>query len=100
MAVLEALQGSGRRGRTYDPERLSSPQVFLASMVIFLAIAAFVTAILYRQLSKAFSANPGLNALIGGVLLIGILLAIYQVFRLFRKSPGSMPFVPEWLTTI
>jgi MotA/TolQ/ExbB proton channel family len=69
----------------YDPERLSNPQVFVASMVIFLAITAFVAAILYRQISKAFSANPGLNALIIGVLLIGILLAFLQVIRLFRE---------------
>ena len=85
MAVLEALQGAGRGGRQFDPDRLSSPQVFLASMVIFLAITAFVAAILFRQISKAFSANPGLNGLIVGVMLIGILLAIYQVIRLFRE---------------
>ena len=54
-------------------------------MVIFLAITAFMAAILYRQISKAFSANPGLNGLILGVMLIGILLAIYQVIRLFRE---------------
>lgn len=85
MAVLDALQEKGRRGRTYDPDRLSSPQVFLASMVIFLAISAFVSAILFRQIAKAFSANPGLNGLILGVMIVGILLAIYQVIRLFRE---------------
>lgn len=75
-----------RFGRdTYELDRLSSPQVFLLSMVIFLAIAAFVGAILYRQISKAFSANPGLNALIIGVLVIGIILAFLQVIRLFRE---------------
>lgn len=81
-----AARTSKRFGRdTYELDRLSSPQVFLLSMVIFLAIAAFVGAILYRQVSKAFSANPGLNALIVGVMVIGILLAFLQVIRLFRE---------------
>ncbi len=69
----------------FDPHRLSSPQVFLLSMVIFLAIVGFVSAILYRQISSAFSANPGLNGLILGVLVVGILLAFGQVLRLFRE---------------
>jgi hypothetical protein len=86
MAVAAGKQAAKRFARdTYDPNRLSSPQVFLLSMVVFLAIAAFVGAILYRQVSKAFSANPGLNGLIVGVLLIGILLAFLQVIRLFRE---------------
>ncbi|MGB8819524.1 MAG: MotA/TolQ/ExbB proton channel family protein [Rhizobiaceae bacterium] len=86
MAITAGKQAARRFGReTYDPDRLSSPQVFLLSMVIFLAIAAFVGAILYRQVSKAFSANPGLNGLIVGVLIIGIILAILQVMRLFRE---------------
>lgn len=54
-------------------------------MVIFLAIAGFVAAILTRQISSAFSTNPGLNGLILGVLVVGILLAFGQVVRLFRE---------------
>src|SRR5690606_11354736 len=69
----------------YDPYRLSSPQVFLLSMLVFLAIVAFIAAILTRQISSAFATNPGLNGLILGVLLIGILLAFLQVARLFRE---------------
>lgn len=69
----------------YDPHKLSSPQVFLLSMLVFLAIAGFVAAILYRQISGAFSTNPGLNGLIVGVLVVGILLAFLQVIRLFRE---------------
>ena len=86
MELFSAAKSGNRLGNDpYDPERLSSPQVFVASMVIFLAITAFVAAILYRQISKAFSANPGLNALIVGVLTIGVLLAFLQVLRLFRE---------------
>ncbi|MEO3389171.1 MotA/TolQ/ExbB proton channel family protein [Mesorhizobium sp. CAU 1741] len=69
----------------YDPRNLSSPQVFLFSMLIFLAIAGFVVAILYRQISSAFQTNPGLNGLILGVLAVGILLVFGQVLRLFRE---------------
>jgi MotA/TolQ/ExbB proton channel family len=72
-------------GSAYDPDRLSSPQVFLLSMLVFLAISAFVIAILYRQVSVAFSSNPGLNGLIVGVLIVGILLSFTQVIRLFRE---------------
>jgi hypothetical protein len=70
---------------SYDPHRLSSPQVFLLSMLVFLAIVGFITAILYRQVSAAFVTNPGLNGLIIGVLVVGILLAFVQVVRLFRE---------------
>lgn len=87
MQIFDRFKSGTKLGSaTYDPDRLSSPQVFLASMVIFLALTAFLAAILYRQIAKAFSANPGLNALIIGVLLIGILLAFLQVIRLFRET--------------
>ena len=69
----------------YDPHKLSSPQVFLLSMLVFLAIVAFIAAILTRQISPAFVTNPGLNGLIVGVLVVGILLAFAQVVRLFRE---------------
>ena len=53
--------------------------------VIFLFIVAFIAAILTRQISSAFTTNPGLNGLIIGVLAVGILLAFAQVGRLFRE---------------
>ncbi|PBB92395.1 flagellar motor protein MotA [Mesorhizobium sp. WSM3864] len=81
------LRSFGRRSDVlvYDPHKLSSPQVFLLTMVIFLVIVAFIAAILTRQISTAFSSNPGLNGLIIGVLAVGILLAFAQVGRLFRE---------------
>ena len=79
--------GGGRRSDVlrYDPHKLSSPQVFVLTMVIFLAIVAFIAAILTRQIQTAFVTNPGLNGLIVGVLVVGILLAFVQVGRLFRE---------------
>ena len=41
--------------------------------------------VLYKQIIQAFFANPGLNALIGVVLLIGIVLAFRQVIRLYPE---------------
>jgi hypothetical protein len=79
--ALSGIFGS----REYDPHKLSSPQVFLATMVIFLILAAFVALILSRQVINAFSSNPGLNGLIVGVLVTGIILAFNQVMRLFKE---------------
>ena len=85
MTWLRSMDGGLAGSRQYDPHKLSSPQVFLLSMLVFLAITGFVAAILYRQISSAFTTNPGLNGLILGVLVVGILLAFNQVIRLFRE---------------
>ncbi|HVB89530.1 MAG TPA: flagellar motor protein MotA, partial [Beijerinckiaceae bacterium] len=68
-----------------DPYRLSSPHIYLLRIVVFLVLIGFVALILYRQIRTAFMANPGLNALIIGVLFIGIVLALRQVWRLFPE---------------
>jgi hypothetical protein len=68
-----------------DPFKLSSPRIFLVRMLVFLILCALVMVVLYRQIWAAFLANPGLNALILGVLLIGIALAFRQVIRLFPE---------------
>ena len=68
-----------------EPQNLSSPKIFLVGMTVFLAIVGFVALILYRAIAIAFDANPGLNALIFGVLLVGAVFAYRQVFRLFRE---------------
>lgn len=65
--------------------KLSSPRIFLVRMLVFLVLCALVCVILYKQIWTAFLANPGLNALIGGVLLIGTLLAFRQVLRLYPE---------------
>src|SRR5262249_54370094 len=68
-----------------DPFKLSSPRIFLVRMLVFLILCALVVVVLNRQIWGAFLANPGLNALIIGVLLIGIALAFRQVIRLFPE---------------
>jgi hypothetical protein len=54
-------------------------------MLVFLVLCALVMVVLYRQIIQAFFANPGLNALIGMVLLVGIILAFRQVIRLYPE---------------
>jgi hypothetical protein len=68
-----------------DPFKLSSPRIFLVRMMVFLILCGLVVVVLYRQIWAAFLANPGLNALIIGVLFIGIALAFRQVIRLFPE---------------
>ena len=68
-----------------DPFKVSSPRIFLVRMVVFLMLGVLVADVLYRQILVAFQANPGLNALIVGVLLIGIIFAFRQVIRLFPE---------------
>jgi hypothetical protein len=71
--------------RDLDPFKLSSPRIFLVRMMVFLILCGLVLVVLYKQIKDAFLANPGLNALIIAVLVIGILLAFRQVIRLFPE---------------
>jgi hypothetical protein len=65
--------------------KLSSPRIFLVRMLVFLVLCALVMVVLYKQIITAFFANPGLNALIGLVLLIGTILSFRQVIRLYPE---------------
>jgi hypothetical protein len=65
--------------------KLAPPRIFLVRMLVFLILCALVAVVLYKQILVAFMANPGLNALIGAVLLIGIILSFRQVIRLFPE---------------
>ena len=69
----------------FDPHKLSSPRIFLLRMVVFLVLCGLIVFILHRQIWVAFLANPGLNALIIGVLLTGIALSFRQVIRLYPE---------------
>jgi hypothetical protein len=71
--------------RQSDIRLLTSPGVFLVGMLSFLVLVGFVALALYKPIALAFSANPGLNGLIIGVLAIGAVFAFRQVFRLFRE---------------
>ena len=76
---------SPRSSMDIEYTKLSSPSVFLVRMLVFLVLCALVGVVLYKQIIQAFFANPGLNALIGAVLFIGIVLAFRQVIRLYPE---------------
>ena len=68
--------------------KLTRPQVFLWRMSLFLILAVLLAIILdgqTGQLRRSFMANPGLNALIIGVLLVGVVYAFRQVLRLYPE---------------
>jgi hypothetical protein len=68
-----------------EATRLTPPSVFLLRMALFLALVGFVALILYRPILRAFSANPGLNALIFAIMFLGAIYAFSQVIRLFPE---------------
>lgn len=74
-----------------DQFQLESPRTYVVRMVIFLIIIGFLAAILFPQLGGAFNANPGLNGLIVGILVLGIGYGFRQVFILFPEV--------EWVNT-
>jgi hypothetical protein len=76
---------SSRSAMELEFTKLASPRIFLVRMLVFLVLCALVMVVLYRQIITAFFANPGLNALIGLVLLIGIILSFRQVVRLYPE---------------
>ncbi|MCZ7659546.1 MAG: flagellar motor protein MotA [Xanthobacteraceae bacterium] len=71
--------------RDLDPFKLSSPRIFLIRMMVFLILCGLLGFVLLPQIQVAFMANPALNGLIIGVLLVGIVFAFRQVTRLFPE---------------
>jgi hypothetical protein len=64
---------------------LTPPGIFVIRMLIFLTLVGFLAAILHEQLTVSFMQNPGLNGLILGVLVLGILYSFRQVIRLYPE---------------
>jgi protein-S-isoprenylcysteine O-methyltransferase Ste14 len=76
---------SSRSTMELEFTKLAPPRIFLVRMLVFLVLCALIAVVLYKQIVTAFFANPGLNALIGLVLLIGIILSFRQVIRLYPE---------------
>jgi len=68
-----------------DPLKLSNPRIFLLRMLVFVILGGLIAFVLHKQIQVAFMANPGLNAVIIAVLLIGIVLSVRQVMRLYPE---------------
>ena len=65
---------------------MTRPRRFLGRMGLFLAAVAIVAGVLFPMLRDAFLANPALNGLILGVLLIGIAFIFRQVLLLAPEA--------------
>jgi hypothetical protein len=61
---------------------MTRPNRFLLRMALFLVAVAGIVAVLIEGLIAAFHANPGLNSLIFGVFVVGIVLNFRQVMIL------------------
>ncbi len=64
---------------------MNGPRRFLVRMLAFLLVAVVVLGFLWPALENAFLANPGLNGLILGVLVLGIAYIFQQVLLLTRE---------------
>jgi hypothetical protein len=68
--------------------KLTRPQVFIWRMTLFLILAILLAIILdgqTGQLRRSFFANPGLNSLIIGTLIVGVVYSFRQVLRLYPE---------------
>jgi hypothetical protein len=72
-----------------ESQRLSRPVRYLVRMLVFLALIGFGVFILQKPVISAFMANPGLNGLIIGCLLVGVLVALREVMRLRREAQAG-----------
>lgn len=92
--------------RQIDSGTMPQPGRYVTRMILFVAIVGAVAFALRLQLMAAFFANPVLNGVILGVLLIGILHNLGQVTRLwpevrwvnaFRRADPSLspPSLPQ-----
>lgn len=66
---------------------MNAPERYLVRMAVFLLAVAGVLSTLYSSLQEAFLANPGLNGLILGVMVMGIGYIFGQVF-VVRRAEG------------
>ena len=64
---------------------MTSPRRYLTRMIVFVLAVAAVAGALYAPLLDAFHANPPLNGLIVGVLVLGIAYSFRQVMTLRRE---------------
>ncbi len=83
---------------------MTRPQKFLVRMVVFLLVVAVVAVLLGRSLAGFFMGNPGVNGMILGILVAGIVYIFRQVMLLnpevawieaFRKNPANITTLPQ-----
>ena len=86
---------------------MTRPKIFLTRMTVFLGIVVVVAGFLFEVLQRSFMANPLLNGLILGVLVLGVAYIFRQVLSLYpevqwietfrRNQPGLSVQAPPKL---
>jgi hypothetical protein len=64
---------------------LELPKVYLARMLVFMLVVTILAVVLFPHMQRAFMANPGLNGVIIGALLLGVVYAFRMVWRLWPE---------------
>lgn len=64
---------------------MTNPRLYLTRMLLFVVAVAALAAAFAPQVAHAFMSSPGLNGLILGILLLGIVYICRQVFQLTRE---------------
>ena len=74
---------------------MTKPKRFLTRMILFLMAVAVMIIILYPMLENAFLANPALNGMILGALVLGIAFIFRQVLMLYPEVAWIENFKQE-----
>ena len=69
----------------HDETRLDLPRVYVVRMLVFTLVVGLLAAMLYPSIQRAFTANVGLNGIIIGVLVLGILYCFRMALRLWPE---------------
>lgn len=64
---------------------LELPTVYLIRMLVFMLVVGILAVVLFPHMQRAFMANPGLNAVIIGALLLGVVYSFRMVWRLWPE---------------
>jgi len=72
-----------------DEVRFSRPLRYVIRAVLFIVLIGFLGFILQGGLVTAFMTNPGLNGLILGSLLVGVLIALRELWRIHSEARAA-----------
>ena len=64
---------------------LELPKVYLVRMIVFMLVVSILAVVLFPHMQRAFMANPGLNGVIIGALLLGVIYSFRMVWRLWPE---------------
>jgi hypothetical protein len=70
---------------TREPTVLEQPKVYLVRMMVFMLVVSILAVVLFPHMQRAFMANAGLNGVIIGALLLGVIYSFRMVWRLWPE---------------